>query len=77
MKKLLAIGVIAAALCGACTQPKFITHMTHRDSDKTLKAVTYQQQTFGSPLWGVVKCNMAEDGGLSQCRVMTLTFNYE
>ena len=77
MKKLLAIGVIAAALCGACTQPKFITHMTHRDSDKTFKAVTYQPQTFGSPLWGVVKCNMAEDGGLSQCRVMTLTFNYE
>jgi len=77
MKKLLAIGVLVAALCGACTQPKFITNMTSRASDKTFKAITMQPQTFGTPVWGVVKCNMAEDGALTQCRTMTMNFNYE
>jgi hypothetical protein len=77
MKKLLAIGVLAAALCGACSHPKFITNMTSRAGDKTFKAITIQPKTFGQPEWGVVKCVMSEDGALSQCRTMTMTFNYD
>jgi len=76
MKKLLSIGVLTAALCGACTQPKYVTHMTSRSGDKTFKAICVQPKFFSAE-WTVVKCNMADDGALSQCRTMGLNFNYK
>jgi len=51
--------------------------MTNRDSDKTFKAITVQEQFCGLPLYAVVKCSMAEDGALSQCRQMAVNFDYE
>ncbi|HNT28418.1 MAG TPA: hypothetical protein PKH10_09595 [bacterium] len=77
MKRLLLVGLVAAALCAACTNPRVIKQMTYRDSDKTFKAITVQEQFCGLPLYAVVKCSMAEDGALSQCRQMAVNFDYE
>ncbi len=78
MKKLLLIGVLAVAMCAtSCTKPRFITHMTHRDKDNTMKFVTYQERFLQTPDYQVFKCNTEADGRLFQCRAMTLTWNLD
>jgi len=77
MKKLWLLVVLAVVVGAACTQPRFITHMTHRDKDKTMKFVTYQERFMRTPDYQVFKCSVGEDGRLSQCRAMTLTWNLD
>lgn len=77
MKKLLLLVVLVAAVAASCAQPRFITQMTHRDKDNTIKFVTYQERFMKTPDYQVFKCNMEADGRLFQCRAMTLTWNLD
>lgn len=79
LKRVLKLGAVAVILLStvACAQPRFIIHMTHRDGDKTMKLVSMQNRTFNYPKYDVVKCNMADDGRLSQCRALNLSWNLD
>jgi len=65
----LAVGVVAigASACG----PRVITDIT---LNPTTAKVTYVKRSFLFPETGIVECQRAEDGSLSNCKKMEVIF---
>ena len=57
--------VALAALSGACSSPRLVRGITSRNDE--LKFLYYEGGTTG-----VIKCKLAADGALSECRPMQI-----
>ncbi len=66
------VAVAAVALTAAACGPRVVTDIT---LSPTLAKVTYAKRSFFAPETGVVECDRATDGSLSNCRKMTVIFN--
>ena len=65
-------GILAVALVG-CAHPRIIAKTT--GSKGTMKFLYIQNQTFGSPEYGFIKCRAQSNGALTGCKPLSVTFN--
>ena len=66
-----AVVVASVALMAAACGPRVITDIT---LTPTTAKVTYVKRSFLFPETGIVECQRAEDGSLSNCKKMDITW---
>lgn len=70
-RPLTAVVIAGVALAAAACGPRVITDIT---LTPTTTKVTYVKRSFLFPETGIVECQRAEDGSLSNCKKMEIVF---
>lgn len=70
-RPLTALVIASVALVAAACGPRVITDIT---LTPTTTKVTYVKRSFLFPETGIVECQRAEDGSLSNCKKMDITW---
>ena len=71
MRPITAVVVALVAMSAAACGPRVITDIT---LTPTTTKVTYVKRSFLFPETGIVECQRAEDGSLSNCKKMAITW---
>lgn len=73
MKKLIVLAALGALGLSACAGPRIITSMSTARDGK-FRLLFFRNLGFGNSEQGVIDCDAAADGALSNCKPVTLTF---
>ena len=71
--KVVLAAVSVAALLGGCAGPRIVSSM-HTTRDNKFRLLFYRNAGFGSTEQGIVDCKAQDNGSITDCQPVKVTF---